>query len=345
MHMTPAFLSDRPAESDAGVDVMSEVLDAVHLTTAVFGRLELGIPWRLRVPARDYLSFYVVARGSAWLEIGEPGARVEQALALSLGDAVLLPRGSAHVVRDADRSDAPPVDFDYAGCPRVWIGEAARLGGAGPVTSLITGHFTFGTGPRNALLASLPAAIHLPADSTASPQLAGIVPLILSESTAPGPGGKIVLAHLADLLLIHALRHWMASTSPKSCGLRAVADPAIGTALQLMHARPAEPWTVERLASSVAMSRSAFAARFTELVGEPPLQYLARWRMTTAAQLLNEPNLSVAAVAERVGYANPVAFTKAFSRLQGVGPGAFRRGERPADRQGEHAARHAGHGG
>jgi AraC-like DNA-binding protein len=336
MRETPDSLPDRPSGLDSSLDVVGEVLGAVHLTTAVFGRLELGAPWRLRVPARGYLSFYVVARGSAWIEVGDEGNGADggdgkhRAVALSAGDAVLLPQGSAHRLRDADRSDAPPLDFDYAACPHVWIGEGAHLGGGGPVTSVVAGNFTFGgTASRNPLLSSLPALVHLPAGaSAANPQLAGVVPLILSESAAPGPGATIVLARLADLLLIHALRYWVATAGADSCGLRAVSDPAIGAALKLIHARPAEPWTVESLARSVAMSRSAFAARFNKLVGEPPLQYLARWRMTKAAQLLTTSEQSTAAVAEQVGYANPVAFTKAFSRVQGVGPGAFRRAHR-----------------
>lgn len=307
---------------------MGDVLDAVHLTTAVFGRLELGSPWRLRVPERAYLSFYVVARGSAWLEAGAPGTADHLAIALSAGDAVVMPRGTAHSLRDADHSTAPPVDFDYDHCPRTWTGTAMHAGGAGPITTLVSGQFTFGTAPRNALLESLPPVIHLPAHATtANTQLAGVVPLILAESAGPSPGHRIVLARLADLLLVHALRYW-AATAGAGCGLSAVADPSIGLALRLMHARPAEPWTVERLASAVSMSRSAFAARFTQLVGEPPLQYLAHWRMTRAARLLDEDGLSVAAVAEQVGYANAVAFTKAFSRVQGVGPGAYRRRQR-----------------
>jgi AraC-like DNA-binding protein len=341
MRKMPEKLPDRPEQLDHGVDVIAEVLGAVHLTTAVFGRMELGAPWRLRIPERDYLSFYVVARGGAWLELpdvaapdGTSAGAAPQAIALSAGDAVLLPRVSAHVLRDANRSEAPPLDFDYEGCPRVTAGHVGRYGGDGPVTSLIAGHFTLGRAPRNALLATLPPAIHLPADAaTASPQLAGVVALILSESASPGPGSTIALARLADLLLLHALRVWISAAGRASCGLRAVADPSVGAALRLMHARPAEPWTVERLASAVGMSRSGFAARFAELVGEPPLQYLARWRMTKAAQLLREDEASVAAVAARVGYANPVAFTKAFARLQGIGPGAYRRGQRPAGRR------------
>lgn len=304
---------------------MSEVLDAVHLATAVFGRLELGAPWRLRIPERAYLSFYVVGRGSAWLVVDDGGER--KTVPLSLGDAVLLPRGSAHEIRDAERSDAPAQDIDYAGCGRPRLGARARLGAAGPVTTLITGHFTFGVSARNALLASLPAAIHLPADASGGGPLGGIVPLIISESTAANPGSAIALARLADLLLIHALRHWTADGACPASGLRAIADPAIGAALRLLHARPAEPWTVVRLAAAVGKSRSGFAARFAELVGEPPLQYLGRWRMSTAARLLSEGQLSVAAVADAVGYTNSVAFAKAFGRVHGIGPGAFRRGE------------------
>jgi AraC-like DNA-binding protein len=140
-------------------------------------------------------------------------------------------------------------------------------------------------------------------------------------------------ARLAEILLIQALRARVAAKAPgddHTHGLCALADPAIGTAMRLIHARPAEDWTVERLAREVAMSRSAFAARFAELVGMPPLQYLTHWRMTEAAQRLRDGGESVAQVAERVGYANAAAFMKAFTRVHGVGPGTYRRRNRPA---------------
>jgi AraC-like DNA-binding protein len=331
MRKKPRNATKRPANSDS-IDVVGEILQAVHLRTAIFGQIDLGAPWGLQIPARDYLSFYVVARGSAWLTVATSPAGAKQPaveIALSAGDAVILPHGSAHEVRDVDRSDVRPMTFDYDACPRQ--PHAARGGGDGPVTTLIVGHFTLGTTPRNVLLASLPLAIHLPANAmSTSPQLAGLVPLILSESASPGAGGSIVLARLADLLLVHSLRYWISTKGQSACGLRAVGDPAIGSALRLMHARPAESWTVEKLAAEVAMSRSSFAARFTELVGEPPLQYLARWRMTIAAQRLREDDGAIATVAEAVGYANPVAFSKAFTRVQGVGPGTFRRTARAA---------------
>jgi len=196
------------------------------------------------------------------------------------------------------------------------------------VTSIIAGYFTLGSAPRNALLASAAAGHPSPAGAvSASPQLAAwfrssSVRARRRVSAAPSCSAP------GDLLFVHALRLWISTAGQSACGLRAVTDPAIGAALRLMHARTAQPWTVEQLATSVAMSRSAFAARFTELVGEPPLQYLARWRMTLAAERLRDDDAVIAQVAEAVGYANPVAFSKAFTRMQGIGPGAFRREER-----------------
>lgn len=336
MPQNPPFMSDHPGQPDVGIDVVSEILDAAHLTTAIYGRLELGSPWRLKIPARPYLSFYVVTRGSAWIDVGEPKGGSERtdgqgalSIDLSVGDAVLLPRGTAHALRDVERSSASPQVIEYAACPRPWIGESARFGGVGPATLIVTGQFTFsGGGSRSPLLDTLPPLIHIPAGAIgADPQLAGVVPLILNESAKPGPGASIVLARLADLLLIHGLRYWMGTTDAERCGLHAVTDPSIGAALQLIHARPADAWTVKGLASAVAMSRSTFSARFRSLVGIPPLRYLAQWRMTVAARLLASGGQSVPAVAQQVGYSNPAAFAKAFSRFHGTGPGAYRRGE------------------
>jgi AraC-like DNA-binding protein len=324
MHKNPELQSDRPGAPP--VDVIAEVMESVHLSPAVFGRMELGAPWRLRVPARDYLSFYVASAGQAVLELPDAHPAHAGPFPLAAGDAVLLPRVSAHVLRNAGAAQAPPRDFDYEGCPRVPTGDAGRFGGDGDVTSLVAGHFSLGGARRNVLLDTLPPAIHIPAGAPGvSPQLAGVVQLILGESAAPGPGTSIVLGRLADLLFVHAIRFWIETDGAASCGMRAVTDVSVGAALRLMHGRFAEPWTLERLAASVSMSRSAFAARFTELVGEPPMQYLANWRMTRADRLLRE-GTSVACVAEQVGYANPVAFSKAFSRLRGIGPGAIRHG-------------------
>lgn len=328
MPETPKVLSHRPINVDEGADVVSDVLRAVRLGAEVFGRFELSAPWAMRVPGtRELLSFYVVARGGAWLDVEgkRPNAKTRQ-VALSAGDVLLLPHGEAHVLHDPSRGAHTLHEAHGVGCPRPTSTEAVRFGGGGPVTSFVAGAFRFAAPARSVLLESLPAVIHIPAgEATTSPQLAAAVQLILAESAAPGPGSTIVSARLAEILLVHALRAQTATKEEHASGLCALADPMIGASLRLMHARPAEQWTVERLAREVGMSRSAFAARFTQLVGEAPLQYLTRWRMTQAAEMLREREDSVPAIAERVGYGNATAFTKAFSRIEGVGPGAYRR--------------------
>ena len=311
---------------------MSDVLGALHLQAHVFGRFELGAPWALRVPAGGDLFFYVVARGGAWLELEGAGEDAQGPLALSAGDVVLLRHRAGHVLRDESRSAREVIALGASTCPRPTETGPVRLGGGGPVTTLVTGAFTFGAAPPNVLLESLPAILHAPAgDPRMSPQLAVAAQLIIAESAAPGPGSSILSARLAEILLIHALRARVAARETGEDhrpGLCALADPAIGPAMRMIHARPAEDWTVERLAREVAMSRSAFAARFTELVGVPPLQYVTQWRMTEAARRLREGEDSVAAVADQVGYANAAAFMKAFTRVHGVGPGRYRRSNR-----------------
>ncbi len=326
----PEFLSDRPVTMDTSVDVVSEVLEAMRLTPVVFGRFEFGAPWSVRFPASGMLAFFVMARGSAWLEIPTTASGGSPTrIGLSAGDVCLLPRGPEHLLHDAERSGVAPVDATHLRCARVPGSTPIRLGGDGHVTALVAGAFRFGTAPQSALFDALPEVIHLDASRPESgPAVAATVQLILAESAAPGPGGTLVLGRLADLLLIQALRAQAAGAGCSDPGLRAVSDPAIGAALRLMHGRLAEPWTVGRLAREVAMSRSAFAARFASLVGEPPLQYLGRWRMTRAAQMLREGNATIDEVASQVGYGNAAAFTRAFTRVEAKGPASYRRASR-----------------
>jgi AraC-like DNA-binding protein len=332
MLATPEILSDRPDAVDTGVDVVSEVLEAIRLTPVVFGRFEFGSPWSVRFPASGMLAFFVMARGSAWMEVAAADSGGSPTLVgLSAGDVCLLPRGPEHLLLDAERSGVAPVDATHLRCARVPGSTPIRLGGDGHVTALVAGAFRFGTAPQSALFDALPAVIHLDASRPESgPAVAATVQLILAESAAPGPGATLVLGRLADLLLIQVLRAQAATAGCGDPGLRAVSDPAIGAALRLMHGRLAEPWTVERLAREVAMSRSAFAARFATLVGEAPLQYLSRWRMTKAAQMLREGSASIDDVAAAVGYSNAAAFTRAFSRVEAMGPASYRREARSA---------------
>lgn len=323
MPVSPNLLPERPGPKDGHVDVVSDVLETMRFTTQLFGRFELGAPWALRVPKKETSSFYVLARGSVRLRVeGEASP-----LLLSAGDVVLVPHGAAHVLDDGFRRTLSPRDIMSSEQLRgPHPAPVVRLGGEGPVSTLVVGCFRFSAGGHSPLINAFPPAVHLPAhEPGAAPWLAATVQLINAESASPGPGSAIVLGRLADVLLVHALRTRVATTGSEGAGLRALADPHIGAALGLLHARLAEPWTVEGLAAAVGMSRSGFAARFHTLVGEPPLQYLAGWRMTKAAQWLCETDDSLPLIAERVGYVSAVAFNKAFKRWHGVGPGGYRR--------------------
>ena len=310
---------------DKTTDILGDLLSSLRLTTLVYGRLELSAPWGLSFPeVPDSASLLVIARGSAELEVQTSGRSTIPATVLSSGDVALLPNGGAHVLRDGKGS--PLHVLGTGQCQRSTAANPIRLGGKGARTTLVAGAFRYGAGRRIPLFERLPSVIHIAAsDATVSPWLASTVQLLIAESAAHSAGGTVVVSRLVDVLFVQALRTFITSGACKESGLRALGDFQIGKALQLVHERPAEPWTVGGLARAVGLSRSAFAARFSELVGEPPLEYVSRWRMTKAAELLRESDLSMLDVAERAGYRSEAAFSRAFKRHEGTAPARYRR--------------------
>lgn len=327
MAKRPDSLSHRPEvlePEDPRSDALADVLGASLLRNVMYRRIEATAPWGMEMPARERAAFYLLARGAARIELGR------EVHTLSAGDVAFVPHGQSHILRDAPRSKVTPVCA--SGCAKATPGPR-RIGGGGALTSIITGFFARSDGRKPALLERLPPLVTLsPSDARFHPWIASTVQLIIGESTALGPASTLVMQRLADVLLVQVLRavaQAPAQGEPRA-GLRALADPPIHDALNLMHSAVAIPWTVEGLAARVGLSRSAFAARFSELVGEPPLQYLARWRMARAAEHLRNTDDGIAQIASRVGYDSVPSFTKAFKRWQGTSPGAFRR--RIADR-------------
>ncbi|WP_306819036.1 AraC family transcriptional regulator [Archangium lipolyticum] len=317
-------MTDRPDALDEPVtDVLADVLDTMRLATLMYGRFELHAPWGIRFPGSPGAHIVVIARGGARLEV----EGVEGAIILSAGDLALLPHGGAHAIRDAEGS--PLHDLARGECQRARGVGPIRLGGDGARTALVAGSFRLGAVPRTPLFEGLPRVIHFTADDPkTSPTLASTVQLLIAESASSSPGATVIMSRLADILLVQALRAHIAGSQCQEHGLCALADPQIRKALSLIHERPADPWTVESLATAVALSRSGFAARFSALVGEPPLEYLARWRMTKAAQFLRESELPLSEVAETIGYQSEASFNRAFKRWGGIAPGAYRRDHR-----------------
>ncbi|HEU5111486.1 MAG TPA: AraC family transcriptional regulator, partial [Micromonosporaceae bacterium] len=235
---------------------------------------------------------------------------------------VIFPRGDAHLLR----SPGPGPSSTVSGFELAMRTPGTRLRAGGPAvdTVVVCGAFVIGE-PDHPALRGMPRSIHLPGEAGRPPPwLAPLIEALSAEAFDGGPGSDLVMARLSDALLIRALRHH-SDTVDHPGWLAGLRDPYVAEALAAIHADPARPWTLTSLASTVGLSRAAFAARFTDRVGEPAMRYLLSLRMQRAKTLLQDRQATVAAVADRVGYQSDVAFAAAFKREVGTSPGAYRR--------------------
>jgi AraC-like DNA-binding protein len=307
-------------------DPLGEALHVLRINGVYYCRSELTAPWGLTIPPMPgYMWFHVVTSGRMWIETGE-----EERDWIQLGDLALVPHGDGHVLRSEPGASAPGIlDLDREAVSDRY--EILRHGGGGAPTGLICGAVRFAHPAAGNLIEILPRTIRI--EASRSPRLEwmqGTLRLMAFEAGELRPGGEAVITRLGDILVIQAIRAWIESDPAARKGwLGALQDPQIGRAISNVHHDPARNWTVASLAHELAMSRSAFAARFSALVGETPMQYVTRWRMTVAASLLREPGASVSEVAEQVGYQSEAAFSRAFKRLIGVSPGASRQLREP----------------
>jgi len=263
----------------------------------------------------------VVTTGRVWLEAGDDDGRL-----LQPGDLGLVPHGEGHVLRSEPGVPAP----DVLELDREEISERYEIlhhGGGGAPTTLICGAVRFDHPAARNLVEILPPIMHLEAAS--APQLdwmQSTLRLMAVEAHELRPGSEAVITRLGDILVIQAIRSWLETDPAAKTGwLGALQDEQIGRAIALIHRDPARNWTVASLADELAMSRSAFAARFTELVDEPAMQYVTRWRMQVAVSALRNDGATVGELASRLGYRSEAAFARAFKRVIGVPPGAVKR--------------------
>lgn len=302
------------------MDVLSDVLHALRFKGRLFCRMELTAPWGLiDTPPDDMAQFHMVERGGGWLNLPE----YELTAALAAGDFILVSNVQQLVLRDAPSTDIIPFS-------QLTSGEDKRIihyGGAGMATTLLCGAFQPDAKvTMQPLLKLLPPLIHIKgSDGSAPPWLATILAQIGAEGGMEAPGAETLVAHLIDALFVYVLRDWIQQSPDQPKGwLAALQDPLIAGALQAIHQAPQQAWTIEALAQQVGLSRSAFAARFKSVVGEPPLTYLARWRMQMAIGLLRDPYQSLTDIAQCIGYDSVYSFSKAFKKWVGVSPGRFR---------------------
>jgi AraC-like DNA-binding protein len=313
------------------MDVLSNVLSVTQLATHVIGTREFLPPFGIHVHMHSHAAVHIVRRGSCWLR--RPNA---EAIRLSAGDIVLLANGEPHSL-GTDRDGAFVEDYSEAAA-RAQNGVVPPKNGlvdtSQESTVLQCAGYTFSQEEAHPVLTILPPVIRIPAeDAAADLELQSLVRLLTQDATRREPGSELVVPRLIDCLFVYILRTWLRSQPDGTCGwLGALRDPQIRKALTFVHEAPQHPWTVESLAKAVAMSRAAFARRFTELVGEPPLAYVTRWRMDLAAKLLRESRDPVARIAGKVGYVSETAFAKAFRRRRNMAPGRYRFGRMELER-------------
>ncbi len=304
-------------------DRLARVLHTLRMRSTFYCQAELGEPWALEMPAiSDSISFHVVTAGTCWLRL--PAA---EPIELRAGDLVLVPHGLGHDLLSApDAPSGPRVDL----LPQQYLSEhysVLRHGGDGRSAQLICGVVAFDDPAARELMRALPDVLFVGGDSvSAASSIHDTLRLMASELARPRPGGEAVATRLADILVVQAIRSWIATDMDAGTGwLRALRDERIGGVLEAIHADPGDDWTLERFARLATMSRSSFSSRFTELVGEAPIAYLTRWRMNLAHTRLRDENVTAARLATELGYQSEAAFNRAFTRIIGRTPGSIRR--------------------
>jgi AraC-like DNA-binding protein len=304
----------------AGEDLVTEVLRSVTMKTVVFGRAELRAPWGLHVDLPGRAVFHIVLRGRCWFRFD--GTAPTQ---MTYGDTILFPRADVHAMNDDPATAIRPLQELLIKHPMT-PDRRFRYGGGGPLTTLLCGAFQLDDPKFNLLGILLPALVHIKGGgSRTSAQLRALLRCIEAELRISRPGEQAIVTHLAEAFLLRAIRDYALSSSNRENGLPAIlGDRSIGRVLGLIHQRPEHSWTVRALADEANMSRSGFAARFKMRVGTAPQHYLQRYRFSKAVQLLRTTDAKIHEIARRVGYDSESSFSKAFKRLMGKAPGAYR---------------------
>lgn len=307
-----------PAPSDP----LGETLHMLRLTGTLYCRGEFTAPFAIEIPEFEgVMTFLVVTSGRCWLQVENTEPRL-----LEQGSLALIPHGPRHTVSsDPNLPGAPLFDLPVEKISERY--EFMRHGGGGEMTRTMYGVVRFDDVAAQHLIRLLPDIIQIDVwDDDASGWLQSTLRFIASEAAELRPGGETVITRLADVVIIQAIRAWLDTSPDADQGwLAALRDTQIGHALALIHRAPDRDWSVEILSHEVGMSRSAFSARFTEMVGSSPMRYLTEWRMQVARTRLLESTDPLSKISIELGYQSEAAFCRAFKRVFSVSPGYMRK--------------------
>jgi AraC-like DNA-binding protein len=319
------------------LDALSEVLRSVQLDGALYLDAEFTAPWALlgkygmasvrkRLAGAEHIVFFhYLMAGRCKIRLAEGG----EVLDVAEGDLVLFPQDDRHLM--GSDLNLAPLQADNLSFEESERGDErfvrVRHGGGGEVTRFVCGYLACNRSVLRAMLEALPRLMRISLrDGAAGALMRDLLKFGIQESAQGQPGSSSSLAKVAELMFVEAMRKYVAELPDEARGLLAgIRDAHVGRALALMHADPAKSWTVDSLAREVAMSRSVLAERFAHLLGEPPMQYLTRWRLAVAARSLRSTTEPITRVAQRCGYESEAAFNRAFKREFGLPPATWRR--------------------
>jgi AraC-like DNA-binding protein len=316
-------------------DPLSDLLKTVRLTGAVFFEIAAEEPWAVGSPAREQIlpkilpgadhliAYHVVTTGRCFAT-----AVGGNAVPLEAGQVVMFTNGQPHIMSSGPNMPAKPpmpdvIEVAASGQKPFCI----NLGSGTASAKLVCGYLACDARPYNPLIENLPPVITA-GDPRGSGEglVAQFVRFAVAEAADKHAGSDSVLTKLSELMFIDVVRRYLEKLPAEQAGwLAGLRDPLVGKALSLLHGKPAHNWTLEDLAKEAGVSRSVLAERFTQFVGVPPIQYLAKWRMQIAAELLTGSTINVAGIATRIGYESEAAFSRAFKKMIGVAPSAWRR--------------------
>jgi AraC-like DNA-binding protein len=319
------------------MDVLSDVLRAVRLTGAIYFDVDAGAPWVGESPstaeiaaaimpeAQHIISFHAVISGSCWAALGDDSL---PPVCIRAGDVVVFPGGAPNVMSSSPGARGEPNMAMYYRPTDEHLPFTLIHGGNGDErTRIICGYLGCDALPFNPLLSALPPMLCARKPTGGSSWVTDLFRLAIAEGGCRRVGGETVLAKLSELMFVETIRRHLETLPDDASGwLSGLRDAHVGEALRLIHARPREDWTLDRLAREVGLSRTAFASRFTHYVEVSPMQYLARWRLQLAGHLLERPDISIAQAGAEVGYESEAAFNRAFKKFVGMPPGTWRRG-------------------
>ncbi len=299
-------------------DPLGSFLHQLRLDGSLYCRSQLSGDWSLAMPVLPgKMMIHIITAGQCWLTIDG-----EQPIQLKQGALALIPHGNGHTICSNPELESTPL-FE-AGVERISERyEMLEIAGDGPTTELTCGVTSFDQFSGQQLIQQLPTLVLLDQlEKSEQRWLDNTLEFIASEAKQLKPGGETIITHLADILVIQLIRHWMEQSSQAHKGwLGALRDKHIGVALQAIHNQPDIKWSVDSLAKTCGMSRSGFSAHFKQLVGSSVKSYLTQWRMNIALQRLRQSNEPLITLAQELGYNSEAAFSRAFKRVMGVSPG------------------------